>query len=151
MQLKAVDPDGDTVTYSAANLPVGAKLDPVSGLLTWAPGLVQVGKYAGIVLSATDGSLTTTQTVAITVIAANEAPQFIPLQTQSGREGTQLQFVISAEDPNNDPLTYSITSGVASRGDLRSGYREAGVDAGLRTGRRLCAEVRRRRPFGFDR
>jgi len=84
----------------------------VSGMLTWSPGLVQVGKYNGIVLSATDGSLTTTQTIAITVVAANEAPHFIPLQAQSGREGTKLQFVISAEDPNSDPLTYSVTSGL---------------------------------------
>ena len=110
VNLKAVDPDGDTVTYSAANLPAGAKLDPVSGVLTWAPGFAQAGKYSGIVLSATDGSLTTTQTIAITVVAANEAPQFIPLQAQSGREGTALQFTLSAEDPNNDPLTYSLLS-----------------------------------------
>jgi hypothetical protein len=108
---KAVDPDNDTVTYSATNLPVGAALDPITGTLTWTPFLAQVGTYSGIVLSATDGSLTATQTIAITVTPVNEPPHFIPLAPQSGREGTQLQFSLSAEDPNNDPLTYSVPAG----------------------------------------
>src|SRR5262249_44391432 len=86
--VQAVDPDNDAVTYSAANLPVGAKLDPITGTLTWQPLLVQVGKYDGIVLTASDGSLSATQAISITVNPVNEPPQFIPLQPQSGREGT---------------------------------------------------------------
>src|SRR5262249_37517051 len=55
-QLQATDPDGDQVSYSAANLPVGAKLDSATGTLTWTPGLFQVGTYSGIVLTASDGN-----------------------------------------------------------------------------------------------
>jgi len=106
-QFQAIDPDSDPVTSSASNLPVGAKLDAVTGVLTWNPGLVQVGNYPDIVLAATDGSLTTTKTIAIAVTAVNEPPKFVPLQPQSGREGTQLQFTLSAEDPNQDPLTFA--------------------------------------------
>src|SRR5581483_8444303 len=54
----AVDPDGDALTYSAVNLPAGAQLNPATGILSWAPGLAQVGKHTGIVLKATDGNLT---------------------------------------------------------------------------------------------
>ena len=55
--LLAVDPDNDVVSYSAANLPVGAQLDPVTGILSWTPNFVQVGKYDGIILTASDGNL----------------------------------------------------------------------------------------------
>jgi hypothetical protein len=113
-QFKAIDPDGDTVTYAATNLPVGASLDPLTGTLTWTPFLAQVGKYDGIVLSATDGSLTATQTISIMITPVNEPPHFLPLPAQSGREGTQLQFTISADDADNDPLTYSVISGLPS-------------------------------------
>ncbi len=42
-ELGASDPDGDTVTYSAANLPAGAALDSASGLFTWTPSDEQLG------------------------------------------------------------------------------------------------------------
>ncbi|HEX4609016.1 MAG TPA: putative Ig domain-containing protein, partial [Urbifossiella sp.] len=111
-QFQAVDPDGDPLTYAATNLPVGAALDPVTGVLSWTPGLFQVGTYAGVVLSATDGNQVVTQTVTLTVTAVNEPPHFIPLTAQSGREGTALQFTVAAEDPNTDPLTYSVAAGL---------------------------------------
>jgi hypothetical protein len=37
-RVQAVDPDSDQVTYSASNLPVGAKLDPITGIANaWDP------------------------------------------------------------------------------------------------------------------
>src|SRR5262249_20522393 len=55
--LSATDADGDSVVYSAANLPPGATLDPKTGVLTWTPTLDQAGTYAGIKLTASDGNL----------------------------------------------------------------------------------------------
>ena len=111
LQLQAIDPDGDQVTYSASNLPLGASLNPLSGLLTWTPSLVQAGTYSGIILSASDGDLTVTQTPSIIVTKVNQAPQFIPLQPQSGREGTQMQFTLAAADLNGLTPTYSVITG----------------------------------------
>src|SRR5207244_1076246 len=54
-QLVALDPDNDQVTYTADGLPPGAKLDPVTGILTWAVGNAPVGIYSGITVTATDG------------------------------------------------------------------------------------------------
>lgn len=112
LQLQAIDPDGDQLTYSASHLPLGASLDPLSGLLTWTPSLVQAGTYPGIVLSASDGDLTVTQTISISVTRVSQAPLFIPLQPQSGREGTQMQFSVAAADPNELTPTYSVVSGL---------------------------------------
>src|SRR5262249_3957644 len=33
--LQATDPENDPITDSATNLPIGAKLDPIAGILTW--------------------------------------------------------------------------------------------------------------------
>ncbi len=135
LQLRALDADGDPLTYSAANLPVGATLDALAGVLTWTPLLVQVGKYEHIVLTASDGNLATSQTMSITVTPVNEAPRFVPLPAQSGREGTLLQFTLAAADANQDPLTYSATSALpagvlleASTGRLQwtPDYQQAG-------------------------
>ena len=34
----ASDPDGDSVTLAASNLPAGAGLDPSTGVFAWTPG-----------------------------------------------------------------------------------------------------------------
>jgi YD repeat-containing protein len=78
----------------------------LTGLLTWTPNLHEAGTYSGIVVSASDGYLTATQTISITVTVVNQPPVFIPLQPQSGREVTQLQFALAATDPNGGTLTY---------------------------------------------
>ncbi|MCB1942331.1 MAG: putative Ig domain-containing protein, partial [Candidatus Accumulibacter sp.] len=135
LPLLAVDADHDPLTYSAANLPVGAALDPLAGILTWTPQLVQVGRYDNIVLTASDGNLATTRNMSITVTPVNEPPRFIPLPAQSGREGTLLQFTLGAADPNQDPLTFSARSALPAGAmlDAQSGrlqwtpdYQQAG-------------------------
>src|SRR5262249_38637121 len=65
--LSATDGDGDALTYSAANIPPFAALDPATGILTLTPNFLQAGVYPGIVLSVTDGNRTVSQTIALTV------------------------------------------------------------------------------------
>ena len=113
--LQSTDADGNQVTYSASNLPLGANLDPISGVLTWTPNLTQAGTYRSIVLSAGDGYLSSSATIAITVTPVSQAPIFVPLAPQSGREGTSLQFTVTADDPDGDTSTYSVISGLAGR------------------------------------
>ena len=112
LHVQATDPDSDPLLYSASNLPIGATFDPVAGVLTWTPDLFQSGTYSGIVIGASDGYLTTTETLAINVTAINQAPQLVPLVEQDGREGTPLQFTVAAADPDGDTLTYNVISGL---------------------------------------
>lgn len=44
-QVRAVDPDGDPVSYSLIDPPQGMTIDPKSGLLEWALANVSVGDY----------------------------------------------------------------------------------------------------------
>jgi PKD repeat protein len=62
----ASDPDGDITYYSATNLPKKATFDKETRTFSWSPDNSQSGIYY-VGFSVTDGSLTDTQTVTITV------------------------------------------------------------------------------------
>lgn len=51
--VNATDPDGDTATLSATNLPTGASFDPQTGAFSWTPTLSQAGNYV-VTFNATD-------------------------------------------------------------------------------------------------
>lgn len=53
----AADPDGQTLTYSISNRPSWATFSTSNGRLSGTPTSAQVGTYAGIVISVSDGSL----------------------------------------------------------------------------------------------
>ncbi|HMA67715.1 MAG TPA: carboxypeptidase regulatory-like domain-containing protein, partial [Desulfosalsimonadaceae bacterium] len=64
----AEDADGDTLAYSASNLPAGADFDPQTQRFSWIPAAGQAGSYHPE-FRVTDGSLTDSLTVGITVTA----------------------------------------------------------------------------------
>src|SRR5262249_40088694 len=108
LQLSAVDPDGDAISYSGTNLPPGATLDPASGLLRFTPTVTMGGATVPrVVPPARAGSLTSSETIQIAVTAAALPPGFVRLVPQAGREGTPLQFTLTAADPDGDPLSFS--------------------------------------------
>ena len=55
----ATDPDGDSLMYTAENLPPWASIDPSSGRITGTPGEFDVGVYEAIRIRVADGSRTT--------------------------------------------------------------------------------------------
>ena len=65
--LSATDPDLDTLTYSASNLPDGATFDPVTRTFSWTPDFTQSGNCPDIHFEVSDGSATDIENVMITV------------------------------------------------------------------------------------
>ncbi|WP_404783509.1 putative Ig domain-containing protein [Altericista sp. CCNU0014] len=135
LPLVATDSDGDRLTYAATNLPAGAKLDALTGVLSWTPSLFQAGTYAGIQVTATDGNRSSTQTFSITVNNVNQAPVLVPLPIQSGRENVPLQFSLAATDIDRDSVIYRAVTPLPSGASLDSrtgtfrwtpGYEQAG-------------------------
>ena len=151
LPLTALDPDGDALVYSAANLPAGASIDAIAGVLHWTPTLLQVGQQANVALTASDGSLGATRDITITVTPVNEAPAFVPLVRQSGREGTQLQFTLGAADPNGDTLAYAVLAGLPPGASLEALTGRVLWTPGVRSGGRACDALRRDRPVGGER
>jgi hypothetical protein len=71
---RATDSNCDRLTFSVANEPKWAKFDAATGTLSGTPTAGDVGKYAGIQISVSDGkSLVTLPTFAITVNQAATA------------------------------------------------------------------------------
>jgi len=58
-QPNASDPDGQTLTFSISNKPAWANFNTANGALTGTPTSSQVGTYSNIVITASDGSLST--------------------------------------------------------------------------------------------
>lgn len=65
---------GDTLTYSATNLPNGASFNASTRTFSWIPSYSQSGIYSGIHFEVTDGSLTDIEDITITVNDVDTTP-----------------------------------------------------------------------------
>ncbi|MBM3327297.1 MAG: tandem-95 repeat protein, partial [Calditrichaeota bacterium] len=107
--LQASDPDNNALTFSAQNLPAGASLQ--DDQFTWTPSYDQSGEHSVTFRVTDDGAPPAfdEETVVITVRNVNRAPVLQSIQPQSVREGQLLTIQLSASDPDNDNLYYSMT------------------------------------------
>jgi hypothetical protein len=120
--VSATDPDEDELIYSASNLPTGATFNTTTRVFSWTPELDQRGSYPNVCFSVTDGALSDSEYITITV-TANDPPTLGTIGNKSVREDEELEFTISATDSDDDPLTFSASN-------LPQG---ASFDAGTRT------------------
>jgi hypothetical protein len=102
----ASDPDGDNLTFSVANRPAWLTFNNATGTLSGTPGAANVGTYAGIIISVSDGttsvalpafSIQVTAALAIsgnppTSVAAGTGYSFQPKTNASA--GTKLTFSV---------------------------------------------------------
>jgi len=56
----ANDPDGDRLTFTAANLPTWAAFDTNTGRISGTPGAEHVGTFSGITITVSDGEASAT-------------------------------------------------------------------------------------------
>jgi hypothetical protein len=108
--LDAYDADGDSLTYSATNLPAGASLNGATGAFSWTPADEQADTYA-ITFEVIDGYLTDSETVIITVNDANHAPiitTFVPENSLTYNESDVITIGIIATDADGQALSYTI-------------------------------------------
>ena len=106
--VSATDPDGDDLTYEAADLPTGASFDTTTQTFSWTPEFGQAGSFQVIFSVSDNGSpvMTDSEEITIAVGNVNQAPVLNPIGNQSVNEGELLEFVVSATDPDGDDLTY---------------------------------------------
>jgi hypothetical protein len=103
--VSASDPDGDSVVYSAHDLPSGAMFDQTTQTLRWTPTVSQNGLYQ-LKFLASDGLLTSTQIVNVTVGRSVGGPVMKRLRPKSTRAGSPVRFKVAAKSPKKAPLTY---------------------------------------------
>lgn len=120
------DPDlpRNKLTYSLdPGAPVGAILDPDTGVFAWTPVENQGPGIYPITVRVSDGTLSDARTFTLSVNEVNNAPSLTFIPPQSVDEGQLLTFTIQATDPDvpSVPISYSL------EGDLPAGLR---IDAG---------------------
>ena len=108
----ATDTMGDTLTFSIANKPAWAAFDTATGALTGTPINADVGTTSAIVISVSDGSLSSSLAAFdLTVVNTNDAPLISGTPTTSVDQDVTYSFTPTASDVDvGDVLTYSITN-----------------------------------------
>jgi hypothetical protein len=105
----ASDPDGDTLGFSIQNRPAWATFSTSTGQLSGTPGASHVGTFSNIVISVSDGKITTKlPAFSITVSQSNAAPTISGTPATSVVAGKAYDFVPKASDSNGDALAFSI-------------------------------------------
>ncbi|MFH2049142.1 MAG: Ig-like domain-containing protein [bacterium] len=105
--ISATDPDLTTPSFTAENVPTNATFvdnTDGSGTFDFNPDFSQSGTY-DVTFIASDGALTDTEIVTITVNHVNLAPVLDPIGAQSVAEGVNLNFGTSASDFDGGILT----------------------------------------------
>lgn len=110
----ASDVDNDPLTFAVQNPPNWASFDTSSGTLSGVPALGNEGTYPGIVISADDGSVSSSLAAFdITVepmTAPNLPPQISGNAPASVVVGNAYRFTPTASDPDGDPLVFSVVN-----------------------------------------
>ena len=109
------DVDGDALVYSVINRPIWLSFDTASGALTGSPSSANVGVYSNIVVSVSDGQVTTSlPAFNITVTAAqstNRAPTITGTPATTVAEDLAYNFTPTASDPDaGTTLAFSIVN-----------------------------------------
>ncbi len=107
LQLSAIDPDGDAITYGAIGLPASLALNSATGLVSGTLSAADAGVYV-VTARASDNSLLTEQSFTWTVALGNRAPALTVPGNLSSTEGGLVSLQLSGSDPDGDALTYSV-------------------------------------------
>ena len=110
--VNAIDPDGDTLTYSLTTKPAGMTINSWNGIINWTP--TALGDYDVIVEVSDNGSPveSTTQSFIIHVGEApiNQAPIITSTPITTATVDQAYTYNVNATDPDGDTLTYSLTT-----------------------------------------
>lgn len=91
-------------------MPSWANFDFLNGRLWGTPAYGDAGTYSGITITASDGDLSDSQTFSISVAIGNYPPTISGSPATRVNAGSSYSFTPIASDPDDDPLTFSITN-----------------------------------------
>ena len=108
----ATDADGDTLTFTVSGSDADSFNISSSGTLTFknAPDYETKNSYS-LIVTASDGALSVSQTISITISNVNEVPQISALSSTLTPDENQTSIVnVSASDPDaNTSLAFSVS------------------------------------------
>ncbi len=106
-QILAVDADGDRLTYALdGHVPAGMNVDD-KGLVSWTPGSTQIGNVLiSVIVTDSQGAQAAQQF--LLDVSTNAAPTIVSVPTTSLTAGAVYRYTVRANDPDGDPLSYSL-------------------------------------------
>ncbi len=106
----ATNPGNASLSFVVINRPAWANFNTASGQLSGTPSSADVGTFANIVISVSDGSSTSSlPAFTITVAAASsQAPTISGAPDTSVSSGTAFSFTPTTTDPSGNALTFSV-------------------------------------------
>ena len=117
LPLRALDPDGDTLTFSRTGTgPVWATVAGPPWTLLLLPPMetLPVNTHVQIYtvgISVSDGISSVEENLAVTVEAYNRAPLFLAIEPLSIAEGESRNIPLAATDADGDTLSYQVVAG----------------------------------------
>ena len=102
-----LDPEQTLIFGIVGDLPSGAAFDEETATLRWTPDYDQAGRHT-VTFSVHDGDTTIQQDIVIDVENTNRAPVWTLLPDTSCYEGDTLDYIVTAEDDDGNPLTLSL-------------------------------------------
>jgi hypothetical protein len=106
-QVKAVDGEGDVLTYTLGRRPVGMMVNGNTGLVSWTPNSAQVGTQTIDVFVTDAQGAVTTQTYHLVVgtTPINQPPTITSTPKFTADTSTQYQYQVVAVDPDSQLST----------------------------------------------
>lgn len=104
---RAIDSDGDPITYELFQAPRGMAVDPVRGVVVWQPTPDQSGTVT-VTLRAQDGRGGTAIQQFDLTIGSNQPPRIISAPGVFARLEQPYVYDVVAIDPEAQPLTFSL-------------------------------------------
>jgi len=98
--ISATDVDDDLLTYSASNLPPGAAFDPETTTFNWTPTYQQADVYTDVHFEVTDGELTASEDITITVTDVPYGVRIVTPQHNQTIVGTTT-ILVESSDPTS--------------------------------------------------
>ncbi|MEM7133571.1 MAG: DUF1800 family protein [Chloroflexota bacterium] len=107
LTIHASDPDGDTLRFSASGLPDGLMIDSSTGIIAGTPGVT--GSFTPTITVEDGISGNDSSTFTWVILPPNNAmPTIDNPGDQSTQVGEAVSLLISATDPDNDPIQLSV-------------------------------------------
>jgi hypothetical protein len=132
----ASDADGNPLTYAITNRPVWASFNTSTGALSGTPGASNIGTFANVLISVSDGRVAASLP-AFTIVVAdvpNAAPTISGTPPANVMVSTAYSFTPSASDADGDTLTYSIANKPSWAGFSTSNGRVSGTPGATNLG-----------------
>ncbi len=120
---KATDANDDQLTYSlGADAPAGASINPATGVFTWTPTEAQGPGSYPITCVVSDGALTDSETITVTVTEVNSTPLLAPIGSKSATVRQTLSFTAFGTDADlpANTLTFSLGAGAPAGATISS-------------------------------